>query len=116
MKLTAGATGRRASARSGPLARARLGHPAGLLGFGVLGPLAQREDQLLMGAHQGAPATVAFATRHLLGLAPVRGTFALRDGTVIVTDPVTGSAVQARVAASSFRSGNPAAWRWFRWE
>jgi polyisoprenoid-binding protein YceI len=52
--------------------------------------------------------TVTFATRHLFGLAPVHGTFTLRDGTVIVADPVTGSAVQARAAASSFRSGNPA--------
>jgi polyisoprenoid-binding protein YceI len=52
--------------------------------------------------------TVTFATRHLFGLAPVRGTFALRDGTVVVADPVAASTVRARVAASSFRSGNPA--------
>jgi polyisoprenoid-binding protein YceI len=52
--------------------------------------------------------TVTFATRHLFGLAPVRGTFTLRDGMVIMADPVAGSSVQARVAASSFRSGNPA--------
>jgi len=51
--------------------------------------------------------TVTFATRHLFGLAPVRGTLALRDGTVNVADPVTGSTVQARVGASTFRSGNP---------
>jgi polyisoprenoid-binding protein YceI len=51
--------------------------------------------------------TVTFATRHLFGLAPVRGTLALRDGTVSVANPVTGSTVQARVAASTFQSGNP---------
>jgi polyisoprenoid-binding protein YceI len=51
--------------------------------------------------------TVTFATRHLFGLAPVRGTLALRDGTIGVADPVAGSTVQARVAASTFQSGNP---------
>ncbi len=51
--------------------------------------------------------TVAFVTRHLFGLARVRGTLALRDGTISVADPVSGSTVQARVAASTFRSGNP---------
>jgi polyisoprenoid-binding protein YceI len=50
--------------------------------------------------------TVTFTTRHLFGLAPVRGTFALRDGTVHVADPVTGSTVRARVAAATFQSGS----------
>jgi polyisoprenoid-binding protein YceI len=50
---------------------------------------------------------VTFTTRHLFGLARVRGTFALRDGTVHVADPVGGSTVRARVAASTFRTGNP---------
>lgn len=49
---------------------------------------------------------VKFATRHLFGLAPVRGSFALRDGVIRVADPVGGSAVQARISASSFRTGN----------
>jgi polyisoprenoid-binding protein YceI len=49
---------------------------------------------------------VTFATRHLFGLAPVRGTFALREGVISVADPVTKSAVGARIAASSFRTGN----------
>lgn len=49
---------------------------------------------------------VTFATRHLFGLAPVRGTFALRDGLISVADPVTKSAAGARIAASSFRTGN----------
>jgi polyisoprenoid-binding protein YceI len=51
---------------------------------------------------------VTFTTRHLFGLAPVRGTFALRDGIIAVADPVDESAVHASVAASSFRTGNGA--------
>jgi polyisoprenoid-binding protein YceI len=50
--------------------------------------------------------TVTFVTRHMFGLAPVRGTFALRDGLISVADPVTGSTVRASIAAASFRSGN----------
>jgi polyisoprenoid-binding protein YceI len=48
---------------------------------------------------------VAFRTRHLFGLAPVRGTLAIRGGTVDVTEPVTGSAVYAEIETASFRSG-----------
>ena len=50
--------------------------------------------------------TVTFTTRHLFGLAPVRGTFALRDGVISVADPLTESGVWARVSAPSFRTGN----------
>ena len=50
--------------------------------------------------------TVAFSTRHLFGLAPVHGTFALRDGTIDVTEPAAGCSVRARVAASTFTTGN----------
>ncbi|HVT67317.1 MAG TPA: YceI family protein [Trebonia sp.] len=52
--------------------------------------------------------TVTFTTRHLFGLAAVRGTLALREGSVTVAGPVTGSAVRAQVAASTFQSRNPA--------
>jgi polyisoprenoid-binding protein YceI len=51
---------------------------------------------------------VTFTTRHFFGLGAVRGTLALRDGVISVADPVSGSAVSARVAASTFRSGNDA--------
>lgn len=51
---------------------------------------------------------VSFTTRHLFGLAPVRGTFALREGIIEVARPLEASRVEARVAASSFRTGNPA--------
>jgi polyisoprenoid-binding protein YceI len=50
--------------------------------------------------------TVTFRTRHLFGLAPVHGTFALRDGTIDVTEPPAGCSVRARVAASTFKTGN----------
>jgi polyisoprenoid-binding protein YceI len=53
-----------------------------------------------------AHSAVTFTTRHLFGLAPVRGTLAFRDGTIDVAEPVTGSAVSAQVAAASFRTGN----------
>jgi polyisoprenoid-binding protein YceI len=52
--------------------------------------------------------TVTIRTRHLFGLGPVRATLALRDGRIQVTAPPEGSVVQARFAASTFRSGNPA--------
>jgi polyisoprenoid-binding protein YceI len=55
-----------------------------------------------------ANSTVTFSTRHFFGLAPVHGTLALRDGTIDVAEPATGCVVRARVAASSFTSGNPA--------
>jgi polyisoprenoid-binding protein YceI len=48
---------------------------------------------------------VTFRTRHLFGLAPVRGTFAIRGGTVDITEPVTASAVYAEIETGSFRTG-----------
>lgn len=51
--------------------------------------------------------SVRFRTRHMFGLGPVRGTFALRSGAVSVTDPVDGSAIYAEIEAASFRTGNP---------
>jgi polyisoprenoid-binding protein YceI len=51
---------------------------------------------------------VTILTRHLFGLAPVRGTLALRAGAIIVTEPADGSTVRACAAASTFASGNPA--------
>src|SRR5215472_7838104 len=44
---------------------------------------------------------VTFRTRHLFGLAPVRGTLAVRGGTVDITEPVTASAVYAEIEAGS---------------
>ena len=48
---------------------------------------------------------VTFRTRHLFGLAPVRGTLAIRGGTVDVTEPLAGSAVYAEIDTASFRTG-----------
>ena len=49
--------------------------------------------------------TISFATRHIFGLAGVRGTFALRAGHVHVADPVHGSALRATIDASSVDTG-----------
>jgi polyisoprenoid-binding protein YceI len=51
--------------------------------------------------------SVTFRTRHLFGLAPVRGRFAVRAGTVDVSEPLTGSRVYAEIDAASFHTGNP---------
>ena len=51
--------------------------------------------------------TVTFRTRHLFGLAPVRGRFAIRGGTVDVAEPLTASAVYAEIDAASFRTEYP---------
>ena len=51
--------------------------------------------------------TVMFRTRHLFGLAPVRGRFAIRGGTVDITGPLAASAVYAEIDAASFHTRNP---------
>ena len=52
--------------------------------------------------------TVRFRTRHLFGLGPVRGSFAIRAGTVDIAEPLAGSRIRAEIDAASFRTGNPA--------
>jgi len=49
---------------------------------------------------------VTFRTRHLFGLAPVRGTFAIRGGTVDIAEPITESVIVAEIETASFRTGN----------
>src|SRR5262245_42285444 len=51
--------------------------------------------------------TVEFGTRHLFGLAPVRGAFTLRDGIVHVAEPTDTSMVRATIDAGSFDTGLP---------
>jgi polyisoprenoid-binding protein YceI len=51
---------------------------------------------------------IRFRTRHLFGLAPVRGRFAIRGGTIDVAEPPTGSTVRAEIDAASFHTPNPA--------
>ena len=50
--------------------------------------------------------TVRFRTRHLFGLAPVRGEFAIRTGTVDVTEPLAHSRISVEIDAASFHTGN----------
>jgi polyisoprenoid-binding protein YceI len=52
--------------------------------------------------------SVAFRTRHLFGLAPVRGTFGIRAGTVDVTEPPGSSRIRVEIDAASFGTGNGA--------
>ena len=49
---------------------------------------------------------VTFRTRHLFGLAPVRGSFAIRAGTIDVGEPLAHSSAFVRIDAASFRTGN----------
>jgi polyisoprenoid-binding protein YceI len=51
--------------------------------------------------------TVTFRTRHLLGLAPVRGRLAIRGGTVDIAEPLAASAVHAEIDATSFHTRSP---------
>jgi polyisoprenoid-binding protein YceI len=49
---------------------------------------------------------VSFRTRHLFGLAPVRGTFAIRAGAVDIAGPAAASAIYAEVDTASFRTAS----------
>jgi polyisoprenoid-binding protein YceI len=50
--------------------------------------------------------TIAFRSRHLLGLAAVRGTMAVSHGLVDVADPITDSSVQIEIDTTSFHTGS----------
>lgn len=50
---------------------------------------------------------VTFRTRHMFGLAPVRGSFAIRAGRVEVAGPLTDPGIHVEIEAASFRTGNP---------
>ena len=50
---------------------------------------------------------VTFRTRHMFGLGPVRGTFAIRSGTADIAEPLTDSAIHAEIDTASFRTPNP---------
>jgi polyisoprenoid-binding protein YceI len=49
---------------------------------------------------------VTFRTRHLFGLAPVRGSFRIRAGTIDVAEPLADSSVHVQIDPASFRTGN----------
>src|SRR5947207_10406497 len=50
--------------------------------------------------------TVTFRTRHRFGLAPGRGRFAIRAGTIDVGEPLAHSSAFVQIDAASFRTGN----------
>ena len=47
---------------------------------------------------------VTFRTRHLFGLAPVRGSFRIRAGTIDVAEPLADSSVHVQIDPASFRT------------
>ncbi|GAA1983574.1 YceI family protein [Kitasatospora viridis] len=49
---------------------------------------------------------ITFTTKHLFGLGTVHGSFRLRGGAVSLTDPPTGTRVDAVADAASFDTGN----------
>ena len=49
---------------------------------------------------------VTFRTRHLFGLAPVRGSFAIKTGTINIAEPRTDSSIHAEIDPVSFRTDN----------
>lgn len=53
-----------------------------------------------------AASTISFRTRHVFGLAPVRGSFTVHSGTVDVCDPLGDSRVYVEIDAASFRTHN----------
>ena len=53
-----------------------------------------------------AGSALRFRTRHMFGLARVRGTFAIRTGAVTVAEPLADSSVYAEIDTASFDTGN----------
>jgi polyisoprenoid-binding protein YceI len=51
---------------------------------------------------------IAFRTRHLFGLAPVRGTFTITSGTIDIAEPLADSAVRVQIGTASFRTSSTA--------
>ncbi len=49
--------------------------------------------------------TVTFRTRHVFGIAPVSGSFRLREGHIRVAEDVTESTAHATISAASFHTG-----------
>src|ERR1700689_4212392 len=50
---------------------------------------------------------VTFATRHLFGLGRVKGSFAVRQGSADIADPLEVSAIYAEIDTASFQTNNP---------
>jgi polyisoprenoid-binding protein YceI len=60
------------------------------------------------GRYQIDPGSSAarFRTRHLFGLGPVRGSLAIKSGTVEVAEPLAASRIHAEIDVASFSTGN----------
>ncbi|PXY35846.1 YceI family protein [Prauserella flavalba] len=52
--------------------------------------------------------TISFVTRHVFGLAPVRGTFSLAEGHIEVAEPLSASSARATIPAASVDTRNAA--------
>jgi polyisoprenoid-binding protein YceI len=50
---------------------------------------------------------IQFRTRHMFGLAPVKGRLAVQAGTIVVGEPVEESSATATIDAASFSTRNP---------
>lgn len=72
----------------------------------------QTESQLTQTVPPGryeidaSQSAVRFRTRHMFGLGPVRGTFAIQSGSAEIGEALAGSALRAEIDAASFRTGN----------
>jgi polyisoprenoid-binding protein YceI len=53
-----------------------------------------------------ARSTVKFSTRHLFGIAPVRGSVAIRSGSVTIDEQIAACRIYAELEAASFSTGN----------
>ena len=70
---------------------------------------AQTAARPALGLYEIDPAhsSIRFRTRHMFGLGPVRGSFAVAGGSVDVTEPLESCRVRAEIDVASFRTGNP---------
>ncbi|MGH3229977.1 MAG: YceI family protein [Streptosporangiaceae bacterium] len=50
---------------------------------------------------------VTFRSRHMFGLGPVRGTFAILSGSADIAEPLADSAIHAEIDTASFKTRNP---------
>lgn len=49
---------------------------------------------------------IEFTTRHMFGLAPVKGTFKVESGELTVAEPLAASRLEASASVASFDTGN----------
>ena len=86
-------------------------HRPGQAGTGVAGAMISSPEAQVIprpGRYEidTSCSAVTFRTRHLFGLAPVRGSFTIRAGTIDVAEPLADSSIHVHVDPASFRTGN----------